>query len=136
MLREERGRWWRLDDCPWCLWMEEGDGGCEWMTWGAAEGLDRGGGLGVNELTLVRLAGIPWTTASLGSRLCKFSLSASLRQALKGTPSSHRKFANPAPLGLCGFALTTFVLSLVNGSFAPTEENATKPHSPQSRLAA
>lgn len=25
-----------------------------------------------------------------------------------------RKFANPAPLGLCGFALTTFVLSLVN----------------------
>lgn len=27
---------------------------------------------------------------------------------------SLRKFANPAPLGLCGFALTTFVLSLVN----------------------
>lgn len=26
----------------------------------------------------------------------------------------HRKFANPAPLGLCAFALTTFVLSLVN----------------------
>ncbi|RYP67868.1 hypothetical protein DL769_005657 [Monosporascus sp. CRB-8-3] len=26
----------------------------------------------------------------------------------------HRKFANPAPLGLCGFALTTFVLSLIN----------------------
>lgn len=25
-----------------------------------------------------------------------------------------RKFGNPAPLGLCGFALTTFVLSLVN----------------------
>lgn len=25
-----------------------------------------------------------------------------------------RKFANPSPLGLCGFALTTFVLSLVN----------------------
>jgi succinate-acetate transporter protein len=25
-----------------------------------------------------------------------------------------RKFANPAPLGLCGFALTTFVLSLIN----------------------
>lgn len=25
-----------------------------------------------------------------------------------------RKFANPAPLGLCGFALTTFLLSLVN----------------------
>ncbi|KAK3320177.1 GPR1/FUN34/yaaH family-domain-containing protein [Cercophora scortea] len=25
-----------------------------------------------------------------------------------------RKFANPAPLGLCAFALTTFVLSLVN----------------------
>lgn len=26
----------------------------------------------------------------------------------------HRKFANPAPLGLCAFALTTFVLSCVN----------------------
>jgi hypothetical protein len=25
-----------------------------------------------------------------------------------------RQFANPAPLGLCGFALTTFVLSLAN----------------------
>ena len=25
-----------------------------------------------------------------------------------------RKFGNPAPLGLCGFALTTFVLSLIN----------------------
>jgi len=25
-----------------------------------------------------------------------------------------RKFANPAPLGLCGFALTTFVLSCIN----------------------
>jgi len=25
-----------------------------------------------------------------------------------------RKFANPAPLGLCGFALTTFILSMVN----------------------
>jgi hypothetical protein len=29
-------------------------------------------------------------------------------------PVDHRKFANPAPLGLCGFALTTFVLSLIN----------------------
>lgn len=29
-------------------------------------------------------------------------------------PYEHRKFANPAPLGLCAFALTTFVLSLVN----------------------
>jgi len=28
-------------------------------------------------------------------------------------PSTHR-FANPAPLGLCGFALTTFVLSMYN----------------------
>lgn len=26
----------------------------------------------------------------------------------------NRKFANPAPLGLCAFALTTFVLSLIN----------------------
>jgi len=30
----------------------------------------------------------------------------------KGTKD--RKFANPAPLGLCAFALTTFVLSLIN----------------------
>jgi hypothetical protein len=29
-------------------------------------------------------------------------------------PFEHRKFANPAPLGLCAFALTTFVLSCVN----------------------
>lgn len=28
--------------------------------------------------------------------------------------TEHRKFANPAPLGLSAFALTTFVLSLVN----------------------
>ena len=26
----------------------------------------------------------------------------------------NRRFANPAPLGLCAFALTTFVLSLIN----------------------
>lgn len=32
-------------------------------------------------------------------------------------PVYHRKFANPAPLGLSAFALTTFVLSLVNGEF-------------------
>lgn len=29
-------------------------------------------------------------------------------------PVEQRKFANPAPLGLCAFALTTFVLSLIN----------------------
>ena len=29
-------------------------------------------------------------------------------------PYEHRKFANPAPLGLCAFALTTFVLSAIN----------------------
>jgi succinate-acetate transporter protein len=29
-------------------------------------------------------------------------------------PFEHRKFANPAPLGLCAFALTTFVLSCIN----------------------
>jgi len=33
-------------------------------------------------------------------------------------PEPHRRlfrqFGNPAPLGLCGFALTTFILSLVN----------------------
>jgi hypothetical protein len=29
-------------------------------------------------------------------------------------PIEHRRFANPAPLGLCAFALTTFVLSCIN----------------------
>jgi hypothetical protein len=29
-------------------------------------------------------------------------------------PVEGRKFANPAPLGLCAFALTTFVLSAIN----------------------
>lgn len=29
-------------------------------------------------------------------------------------PVSERKLANPAPLGLCGFALTTFVLGMIN----------------------
>lgn len=29
-------------------------------------------------------------------------------------PVKERKFANPAPLGLCAFALTTFVLSAIN----------------------
>lgn len=31
-----------------------------------------------------------------------------------GLYKQNRKFANPAPLGLCAFALTTFVLSLIN----------------------
>jgi succinate-acetate transporter protein len=31
-----------------------------------------------------------------------------------GFPLYHRKYANPAPLGLSAFALTTFVLSLIN----------------------
>jgi len=39
-------------------------------------------------------------------------------------PTTHRKFANPAPLGLSAFALTTFVLSLVNcGTRDVTEPN-------------
>jgi hypothetical protein len=39
-------------------------------------------------------------------------------------PIEGRKFANPAPLGLCGFALTTFVLSLINcGTQGITEPN-------------
>lgn len=36
----------------------------------------------------------------------------------------NRKFANPAPLGLCAFALTTFVLSAINmGTRGLTEPN-------------
>jgi hypothetical protein len=39
-------------------------------------------------------------------------------------PTTHRKFANPAPLGLSAFALTTFVLSLINcGTRNVTEAN-------------
>ena len=35
-------------------------------------------------------------------------------QSQPAFPTYHRRFANPAPLGLCGFALTTFMLSLIN----------------------
>ncbi|KAH8594782.1 GPR1/FUN34/yaaH family-domain-containing protein [Bisporella sp. PMI_857] len=39
-------------------------------------------------------------------------------------PTTERKFANPAPLGLSAFALTTFVLSLINcGTRGLTEPN-------------
>lgn len=39
-------------------------------------------------------------------------------------PTTDRKFANPAPLGLCAFALTTFVLSIINcGARGVTEPN-------------
>lgn len=39
-------------------------------------------------------------------------------------PIADRKFANPAPLGLSAFALTTFVLSLINlGTRGITEAN-------------
>ena len=39
-------------------------------------------------------------------------------------PTTDRKFANPAPLGLSAFALTTFVLSLINvGTRDVTEGN-------------
>jgi succinate-acetate transporter protein len=39
-------------------------------------------------------------------------------------PTTGRKFANPAPLGLSAFALTTFVLSLINvGTRGVTEPN-------------
>ena len=35
-----------------------------------------------------------------------------------------RQFGNPAPMGLCGFALTTFLLSLINlGTKGLTEPN-------------
>jgi len=37
-----------------------------------------------------------------------------LDQTQPAFPIYHRKFANPAPLGLCAFAATTFVLSLIN----------------------
>lgn len=40
------------------------------------------------------------------------------------SPGQQRKFANPAPLGLSAFALTTFVLSLINlGTRGVTEPN-------------
>lgn len=37
-------------------------------------------------------------------------------------PYEHRKFANPAPLGLSAFALTTFVLSAINMGARGVEE--------------
>ncbi|TID16698.1 hypothetical protein CANINC_004150 [Pichia inconspicua] len=39
-------------------------------------------------------------------------------------PPSVHKFANPAPLGLCAFALTTFVLSLANAGAMGVENNS------------
>ncbi|KAK4108348.1 hypothetical protein N656DRAFT_437924 [Canariomyces notabilis] len=43
-------------------------------------------------------------------------------------PVEHRKFANPAPLGLCAFALTTFVLSAINmNARGVTAPNVTVP---------
>ncbi|MCP1659875.1 acetate uptake transporter [Neisseria perflava] len=36
--------------------------------------------------------------------------------------ASHDGYANPAPLGLCGFALTTWLLSLINGGFYTAPE--------------
>ena len=39
-------------------------------------------------------------------------------------PVAGRRFANPAPLGLCGFALTTFILSAITmGARDITEPN-------------
>lgn len=35
--------------------------------------------------------------------------------------SSKDKYANPGPLGLCGFALTTWLLCLINGGFFDTQ---------------
>ena len=37
----------------------------------------------------------------------------------KATPGSH--IADPAPLGLAGFALTTFVLSVINAKIVPQD---------------
>ncbi len=50
-------------------------------------------------------------TSSAGERLPAFG-----GEFQPGTypPVKERKFANPAPLGLCAFALTTFVLSCIN----------------------
>jgi hypothetical protein len=43
-------------------------------------------------------------------------------------PYEHRKFANPAPLGLSAFGLTTFVLSAINmGARGITAPNITVP---------
>lgn len=43
-------------------------------------------------------------------------------------PTEHRKFANPAPLGLSAFALTTFVLSCINmNARGVTAPNVTVP---------
>lgn len=35
--------------------------------------------------------------------------------------STHDNYANPGPLGLCGFALTTWMLCLINGGFFGAE---------------
>ena len=50
---------------------------------------------------------IPPSPALLGIELTSPTLHLSLY-------NSHRRFANPAPLGLAAFSLTTFVLSMIN----------------------
>lgn len=58
---------------------------------------------------------------TMESRLPAFA--GELQPGLYRTPKL-RKFANPAPLGLSGFALTTFVLGCINmGTLDTTEPN-------------
>lgn len=47
-----------------------------------------------------------------------------LDNSMPGFPVYHRKFANPAPLGLLGFAATTFLLSLINVGARGVTSNA------------
>ena len=36
--------------------------------------------------------------------------------------TTKENLANPGPVGLCGFALTTWLLSLINGGFFTAQE--------------
>ena len=38
------------------------------------------------------------------------------------TTTTKENLANPGPVGLCGFALTSWLLSLINGGFFTSQE--------------
>ncbi|GAP85463.2 putative gpr fun34 family protein [Rosellinia necatrix] len=72
-----------------------------------------GGGLTAQQQRNFNYGGNPQYNAHAGGEARLAAFGGEFQPGLY-RPTEHRKFANPAPLGLSAFALTTFVLSLVN----------------------
>ncbi|CAN6651563.1 ammonia transport outward protein 2 [Trichomonascus vanleenenianus] len=71
----------------------------------------------VEKIARIHTSGADSDTIHIGDQVVsKHELVEAFRSVLKPAdqPVQTRQFGNPAPIGLCGFALTTFVLSLVN----------------------